>query len=63
MSELLTTRIREGAGRLRLANLEEQLDTLVERAEAATMGYLEFVHGHDKVSACGHSKVSTPHVI
>jgi len=43
MSELLTTRIREGAGRLRLANLEEQLDTLVERAEAATMGYLEFL--------------------
>jgi DNA replication protein DnaC len=43
MSELLATRIREGAGRLRLANLEEQLDTLVERAEAATMGYLEFL--------------------
>ena len=43
MSELLATRIREGAGRLRLANLEEHLDTLVERAEAATMGYLEFL--------------------
>ena len=43
MSELLATRIREGAGRLRLANLEEQLETLVERAEASTMGYLEFL--------------------
>jgi len=43
MSELLTTRVREGAGRLRLANLAEQLDALVERAEAATMGYLEFL--------------------
>ena len=43
MSELLATRIREGAGRLRLGNLEEQLETLVERAEAATMGYLEFL--------------------
>lgn len=43
MSELLTTRVREAAHRLHLANLEENLDTMVERAEASTMGYLEFL--------------------
>jgi len=43
MSELLATRIREGAARLRLGNLAENLESLVERAEAATMGYLEFL--------------------
>lgn len=43
MSELLTTRIRESATRLRLSNLEEQLESLIERAEATTMGYLEFL--------------------
>lgn len=43
MSELLATRIREGAERLHLANLAEQLEALVERAEASTMGYLEFL--------------------
>lgn len=43
MSELLCTRIRESATRLRLSNLQEQLDSLVERAEATTMGYLEFL--------------------
>jgi len=43
MSELLATRIREGAARLHLGNLEEHLDTLVGRAEAGTMGYLEFL--------------------
>lgn len=43
MSELLSTRIRESAARLRLSNLEEQLEGLVERAEAGTMGYLEFL--------------------
>jgi DNA replication protein DnaC len=43
MSELVTTRVRDHAGRLHLANLAEQLDALVTRAEAATMGYLEFV--------------------
>lgn len=43
MSELLATRIRESAARLRLSNLEEQLEGLVERAEAGTMGYLEFL--------------------
>ena len=43
MSELLATRIREGATRLHLGNLEEHLDTLVGRAEAVQMGYLEFL--------------------
>lgn len=43
MSELLATRIRESATRLRLSNLEEQLESLVTRAEATTMGYLEFL--------------------
>ena len=43
MSELITTRIREAAGRLHLANLGENLEALVARAEASTMGYLEFL--------------------
>jgi DNA replication protein DnaC len=43
MNELLTTRIREAAHRLHLANLEDNLDALIERAEASTMGYLEFL--------------------
>jgi len=43
VSELVATRIREHAERLRLAHLGENLDTLVTRAEQATMGYLEFV--------------------
>jgi DNA replication protein DnaC len=43
MSELITTRVREAARRLHLSNLEESLDGLVERAEATTMGYLEFL--------------------
>ncbi len=43
MSELLTTRIREGARRLHLGNLEDNVETLVERAEGTTMGYLEFL--------------------
>jgi DNA replication protein DnaC len=43
MSELLAARVKEGAARLRLGNLEEHLDSLVERAEASTMGYLEFL--------------------
>jgi DNA replication protein DnaC len=43
MSELITTRVREAAHRLHLSNLEESLDGLVERAEATTMGYLEFL--------------------
>jgi DNA replication protein DnaC len=43
MSELVTTRIRDAAVRLHLANLGENLETLVARAETATMGYLEFL--------------------
>ena len=43
MSELVTARIRDAAGRLHLANLAENLEALVERAEATTMGYLEFL--------------------
>lgn len=43
MSELLSSRIKEAAIRLHLANLAENLDSLVERAEASTMGYLEFL--------------------
>jgi hypothetical protein len=37
MSELVSTRVKEAARRLHLANLEENLDTLVTRAEGATM--------------------------
>ena len=43
MSELVATRIREHADRLRLANLTSNLDQLVARAEQATMGYLDFL--------------------
>jgi DNA replication protein DnaC len=43
MSELVATRVREHAERLHLGNLSANLDTLVSRAEAKTMGYLEFV--------------------
>jgi DNA replication protein DnaC len=43
MTELLTTRIRTAADRLHLANLSENLESLVERAEATTMGYLDFL--------------------
>src|SRR6266566_7094839 len=43
MSELITTRIRGHATRLTLPHLAEHLDTLIARAEADTMGYLEFV--------------------
>jgi DNA replication protein DnaC len=43
MTELVTTRIREHATRLALPHLAEHLDALVARAEADTMGYLEFV--------------------
>jgi DNA replication protein DnaC len=38
VSELVATRIREHAERLRLAHLGENLDALVARAEQATMG-------------------------
>ena len=43
MSELTAERIRAHAERLRLANLGGSLESLVERAEATQMGYLEFV--------------------
>lgn len=43
MTELLAGRVRDAAGRLHLANLTDNLDTLIERAETAKMGYLEFL--------------------
>lgn len=43
MSELVTTRVRDHALRLGLPHLAEHLETLVDRAEADTMGYREFV--------------------
>ena len=43
MSELVATRVREHAERLHLPHLGEDLDQLVARAEAQTMGYLEFL--------------------
>ena len=43
MSELVATRIREHAERLRLAHLAEGLDGLVDRAEQQTMGSLDFL--------------------
>ncbi len=43
MSELITTRIRGHAARLTLPHLTEHLEALVGRAEADTMGYLEFI--------------------
>ena len=43
MSELVATRIREHADRLRLTHLAEGLDGLVDRAEQQTMGYLDFL--------------------
>ena len=43
MSELVTTRIRGHAARLALPHLAEHLEGLLARAEADTMGYLEFV--------------------
>jgi hypothetical protein len=43
MSELVTARIRDHATRLALPHLTEQLDGLVARAEADTMGYLDLL--------------------
>ena len=43
MSELVATRIREHAERLRLSHLAEGLDGLIDRAEQQTMGYLDFL--------------------
>jgi DNA replication protein DnaC len=43
MTELVTTRIHDHATRLGLPHLAEHLEVLVDRAEADTMGYREFV--------------------
>lgn len=43
MSELTTTRIRTHAERLHLANLAQEAEGIVERAEKSEMGYLEFL--------------------
>ena len=43
MSALTTDRIRETATRLGLTHLTDVVTELVERAEAAQMGYLDFV--------------------
>jgi DNA replication protein DnaC len=43
MNELISTRIRDHAARLVLPHLAENLDGLLARAEADSMGYLEFV--------------------
>ena len=43
MSSLTTDRIRESATRLGLTHLTEVITQLVERAETAQMGYLDFV--------------------
>jgi len=43
VSALVTTRIREHAAKLGLTHLGETVTQLVERAEADTMGYLDFV--------------------
>ncbi len=43
MSELVTLRIKDAAERLHLANLQDNLGSLCERADGAQMGYLEFL--------------------
>jgi len=43
MNELVSTRIRDHATRLTLPHLAENLEGLLSRAEADSMGYLEFV--------------------
>jgi len=43
VSSLATDRIRETATKLGLTHLTEVITDLVERAEAAQMGYLDFV--------------------
>jgi DNA replication protein DnaC len=43
MSQLVTTRIREHATKLGLTHLTDTVTQLVARAEADTMGYLDFV--------------------
>ena len=43
MSELVTTRIRATAAKLGLPHLTETLTGYLERADAAQMGYLDFL--------------------
>jgi DNA replication protein DnaC len=43
MSELVALRIKEAAERLHLANLQDNLGSLCERADGAQLGYLEFL--------------------
>ena len=43
MAELITARIRRNAAELRLHGLAEDPDELIERAEAAKLGYREFL--------------------
>lgn len=43
MNQLTTDRIRATAGKLGLPHLADNIDTLLKRAEADTMGYLDFI--------------------
>jgi hypothetical protein len=43
MAELITQRIRRNASELRLHAIAEDPDELIERAEAAQLGYREFL--------------------
>jgi hypothetical protein len=43
MAELITQRIRRNAQELRLHAITEDPDDLIERAEAAQLGYREFL--------------------
>ena len=43
MAELITQRIQRNAGELRLHAIAENPDELIERAEAAQLGYREFL--------------------
>ena len=43
MSNLTADRIRDHATKLGLSHLTDTINQLVERAEAAQMGYLDFV--------------------
>jgi hypothetical protein len=43
MAELITQRIRRNAAELRLHGISENPDELIDRAEAAQLGYREFL--------------------
>ena len=43
MAELITQRIRRNASELRLHGVAENPDELIDRAEAAQLGYREFL--------------------